>query len=137
MKKFLLLAISLLAVLGCESGIKYKIADHYFFRNDASIPESPIITTQAQFESLFGMAAVMGGLPTPIDFSKEFVLAIVLPETSCSTSITPKSLSADGDSLILTYSLKIAPESTYIMVPCCLLIVDRQYLKDSAVLKEI
>ena len=135
MRKFITLALCLFAVIGCETGIQYKIADHYFFRNDATIPESPIITTQEQFDSLFGMAPVMGGLPTEINFDKEFVLAIVLPETSCYTTINPKSLTSEGDKLILSYSLDIAPESTFTMVPCCILIVDKQYLKPMAQLK--
>jgi len=137
MKRFLALALCLIAALACESGVPYKVADHYFFRNDATIPENPIITTQDEFESLFGMAAVMGGLPTAIDFEKEFVLALVLPETDCPTTIHPKSLSAEGDTLTLTYKLDIKTKYTYTMQPCSILIVDRQFLKPTAVLKQL
>jgi len=135
MKKIIFIAICILAAVACGSSIKYKVAEHYFFRNDAVVPENPIITTQAELDSLFGMAPVMGGLPTSIDFSKEFVLAIVLPETNRPTTIVPKVLSSEGDTLIMTYSLDVDPESTFTMVPCCLLIIDRQYLKPKAILK--
>jgi len=63
--------------------VAFEIAKNYFFKNDQAIPTSPKITTEEDFEKLFGMATTMGedGKPTEIDFTKKFVLAIVLPVT--------------------------------------------------------
>ena len=47
-------------------------------KNDQVIPEYPKITTEEEFNKLFGMATIMGkdGKPTAIDFTKQFVLGV-------------------------------------------------------------
>ena len=72
--------------------VAFGIAKNYFFKNDLDIlPASPKITTEENFNKLFGMATTMGkdGKPTSIDFSKQFVLVIVLPVTDIATEINP------------------------------------------------
>ena len=75
---------------GDISGIAFEVAKNYFFKNNQEIPSSPKITTAEEFGKLFGMATTMGedGKPTEIDFTKQFVLAIVLPVTNLATEIT-------------------------------------------------
>ncbi|MCE2615323.1 hypothetical protein [Phocaeicola oris] len=55
-----------------EEKISFQPVNNYFFRNDATIPESPLITTQRQFDSLFWAAAFMGKdcEPSKVDLSK-------------------------------------------------------------------
>jgi hypothetical protein len=50
----------------------------------AAIPQNPVVTSQEAFDSLYHAAAVMGkdGAPTAIDFSKQFVIGVVLPLTN-------------------------------------------------------
>lgn len=64
--------------------VAFEVAKNYFFKNDQEIPASPKITTAEEFGKLFGMATTIGedGKPTEIDFTKQFVLAIVLPVTN-------------------------------------------------------
>lgn len=83
--------------------VAFEVAKNYFFKNDQEIPASPKITTAEEFGKLFGMATTIGedGKPTEIDFTKQFVLAIVLPVTNLATEITPNRLEEKGDTLIL------------------------------------
>lgn len=64
--------------------IPYVVMNNYFLKNNVVGISYPLITKQEEFSGLFGMAAVMGkdGAPTSVDFSKESVIAIVLPETN-------------------------------------------------------
>ena len=104
MKKILFAFIMLLAIAACtnkpvtavensegNSEVAFEVAKNYFFKNDQVIPEYPKITTEEEFNKLFGMATTMGkdGKPTAIDFTKQFVLAIVLPVTDITTEINP------------------------------------------------
>ena len=81
--------------------VAFEVAKNYFFKNDQEIPSSPKITTAEEFGKLFGMATTMGndGKPTEIDFTRQFVLAIVLPVTNLATEITPDRLEEKGDTL--------------------------------------
>ena len=67
-KQLSLLLAAALCLAGCEhdghsDGVPYKLAEHYFLRNDVNARKVPAqIKTQAEFNRYFGMAAVMGGL---------------------------------------------------------------------------
>lgn len=120
--------------------IRYTVADHYFFNNNASIPENPVVTTQEVFDSLYGAAAVMGknGEPTAIDFDKQFVIGVVLPLTNDYTEITPVRLSRHDSILTLSYRVSIGERNlSWTMRPMTLIIVDRKYLSPSCVLKRL
>ena len=98
------------------------------------------IASQDEFERYFGMAAFMGkkGQPTPIDFEIQFVIAVVLPETSHSTELRAESLSDDGQKLTFTYHVDVADkENTWTQVPVLLIVVDRQYERDIVELNNI
>ena len=86
---------------GASNEVAFEVAKNYFFNNGQEIPSSSKITTAEEFGKLFGMATTMGedGKPTPIDFAKQFVLAIVLPVTNLATEITPDRLEEKGDTL--------------------------------------
>ena len=113
-------------------GINFTIANNYFFRSDATIPESPKITTQEQFDSLFGAAAVMGegGQPTEIDFTKQFVIAVVLPETDIETSLSPVSLTKEDDVLTFTYKCQQGEKRSYTTQPVLAIVVDKSQETD-------
>ena len=136
-----ILLVALLCLAGCEhdghsDGLPYKEAEHYFLRNDVDGRNVPVqIKTQRDFNRYFGMAAVMGGQPTPIDFDRQFVIAIVLPETNHTTGIHPGTLSDKGDSLQLEYGVSVDPaENTWTSVPLSLLVVDKRYERPSVAL---
>lgn len=101
------------AVAPAESGensneVAFEVAKNYFFKNNQEIPSSPKITTSEEFGKLFGMATTMGkeGKPTEIDFTNQFVLAIVLPITNLATEINPIKLEEKGDTLFYFYDTK-------------------------------
>ena len=147
MKTFMLIAVFAAAALtGCtsnqkqttatvtesdneNSGITFEVAKNYYFKNDQEIPASLKITTAEEFSKLFGMATTMGkeGKPTEIDFTKQFVLAIVHPVTNLATEITPDRLDEKGDTLLYFYDAKVGAAQSYSTQPISLIILDKKY----------
>ena len=142
MKKILFAFTMLLAMAACtdnsvsavenngeSSEVAFEVAKNYFFKNNQVIPETPKITTEEEFNKLFGMATTMGeeGKPTTIDFTKQFVLAIVLPLTDMATEISPVKLEEHGDSLLYTYEIKTGEKLSFTIQPVSIIIIDKQY----------
>ena len=125
--------------LCCASSesVSFDVVKNYFFRNDASVPSSPKITSQEQFDGLFGAAAFMGkdGQPTSIDFDKQFVIAIVLPETDIETVLQPVSLTRSGGTLTFTYAKTEGDKVSYTMRPILLVAVDKAHESDTVIQK--
>ena len=98
-----------------RSEVVFEVAKNYFFKNDQVIPEYPKIVSEEEFTKLFGMATTMGedGKPTAIDFTKQFVLAIVLPETDFATEINPVKVEEKGDSLLYSYEVKTGEKQSF------------------------
>ena len=140
-KHLSILLVAAVCMAGCEhdghsDGVPYKVAEHYFLRNDVDGRTVPVkISSQKDFDRHFGMAAVMGGQPTAIDFDRQFVIDIVLPETNHSTTIHPETLTDQGEALQLEYGVSVAPEeNTWTSVPVSLLIVDKKFERASVTL---
>ncbi len=114
-----------------EKYVPYKVAQHYFVRNDVEQLPPSVIRTSDEFNNYFGMAAVMGkdGLPTSIDFDKEYVICVTLAPTNTPTEILPVSLTENpaGGDIVLRYEIKSGHEQPYTMQPLLLLVVDRKY----------
>lgn len=141
MKRFCFVCVSLLLLLFSSCGVQkassgvesvpFEIAGRYFKKNVSELLKSPLIRDGETFEKHFGAAAVMGkgGLPTEIDFSKEFVIAVVLPETDVATTLTPVDLkkNAKGE-LVLEYGVGRGKKQSYTTVPCLLLVVENKWL---------
>lgn len=151
MKKIVLAFVTLLVLAACNSSnpidaaadknetaeeVAFVEAHNYFFKNDQHIPGNVKITNEEEFNKLFGMAAVMGenGKPTAIDFSKQMVLAIVLPQTEQATEITPVKLEMKHDTLYYTYDVKTGEMQTYTIQPMSIIIVDKKYENNEVVL---
>jgi hypothetical protein len=149
MKNILLAFTMLLAMVACtnkpattvedneeSSEVAFEVAKNYFFKNDQVIPEYPKITTEEEFNKLFGMATTMGenGKPTAIDFTKQFVLAIVLQETDFATEINPVKVEEKGDSLLYTYDVKTGEKQSFTIQPVSIIILDKQYENKRVVL---
>ena len=153
MKTFILTAVLAAALTSCTnnqkqtaamvtessneiSGIAFEVAKNYFFKNNQEIPASPKITTAEEFGKLFGMATTMGkeGKPTEIDFTKQFVLAIVLPVTNLATEINPARLEEKGDTLFYFYDAKVGEAQSYSTQPISLIILDKKYADKAVVM---
>ena len=114
-------------VVTTDSIVPYRLAENYFATSD-SLPT--VITSAKEQEKHVGMATSMGNTPTTIDWSREFVIPIVLPPTGTETEIIPVSLIRNSSGgLTLTYRLR---EGFSLhgakMRPFVALIVSRDYL---------
>ena len=149
MKKVIFAFAMLLATVACsekqtanvennaESGeVTFEVAKNYFFKKDCALPANPKITTEEDFNKLFGMATTMSkdGKPTSIDFTKQFVLAIVLPVTEFTTEINPEKVEAKGDSLLYSYKVKTGEKQSYSIQPVSIIILDKKYENKEVVL---
>ena len=149
MKKILFAFTMLLAMVACtnkpvtavednkvNNEVAFEVAKNYFFKNDQVIPEYPKITTEEDFNKLFGMATTMGedGKPTAIDFTKQFVLAIVLPVTDFATEINPVKVEEKGDLLLYTYEVNTGEKQSFSIQPVSIIILDKQYENKRVVL---
>ena len=142
MKKVLLAFAVLLGLVACttnkatsaeksvvSSEVPFTVVEHYFFNKGQDIPVNPKITSEELFKQLFGMATVMGenGKPTEIDFSKQFVLAVVLPVTDINTEITPVKVEEKGDTLFYHYDVKTGEKQSFSIQPLSIIILDKKY----------
>lgn len=129
-----------LAVASCatsQSTKGYSVAKNYFVRNDVHSVSSMKITSQAEFDNVFGMATHMGkyGRPTEIDFSKQFVYAKIMPVTDISTSLQLSSVSRlAGNKLQITFEIKRGEKQSYSIQPCKIVILDRKFI-DSEIIE--
>lgn len=133
----LLLVASALVVASCStlknsqksSRVPYTVAQRYFLKNDATTLPNGAITSASEFERLFGMATVMGkdGQPTSVDFNRQFVIAVSVPETNRATDIKPLALQQENGSLVLSYTVERGEERSYTIQPLLLLVVDKKY----------
>lgn len=108
--------------------IPYTTLENYFVRNDVDCSKQQrlIIDNKADFEKYFGMAAHMGGMPTEVNWNKQFVVAIVLPETKRATSINPVAVKAtDNNILVFSYQVKKGDRISHTMVPFTAVAIDK------------
>lgn len=107
--------------------VPFIVADHYFIKNDVKTLPNGIIDNAADFYRTFGEAAVMGGLPTPVNFKKQFAIAVSVPQTDKHTEMLPASLKRKGSQLIFSYNVVRGQKMSYSIQPMLLIIVDRKY----------
>jgi hypothetical protein len=108
--------------------ISFVQAKNYFVRIGAQIPNNPKIETAEQFNEIFGMGTTMGpgGKPTDIDFSTNYVIAVVKSETDRMTNLRPLQLQRNmAGEIILTYQFTEGEKQTYHSVPHFVLIVNK------------
>ncbi|MDO4160143.1 MAG: hypothetical protein Q4D41_06780 [Prevotellaceae bacterium] len=110
--------------------IPYKVAEGYFLRNDIKQTVIKKIDNREEFDSLFGMATVMGenGKPTPIDFSREYVIAVSMPETYHEAMLYTTGLARnDKDMIVFSYKYTIGEKRSYSITPCIIVVVSNEY----------
>ena len=134
MTKLLFLAAlsGVLFYCGCanskQTKVDYTVISGYFVRNDvqnATLVEK--ITSQEAFSEYFGMGATMSQTPSPIDFGKELVVAVILPLTDYATEITVDSLFLQDGKLDLYYSVHTGGRQSYTMRPFYAVKVGREH----------
>jgi hypothetical protein len=113
--------------------IPFIKAQNYFVKNTFTGElANPKITTEAEFNSIFGMATTMGteGKPTPIDFTNQYVIAVIPSKSDTAMSISADDLSKTGNDILLKYSLTKGEKQSFISQPYLLLVVDNKYSGD-------
>ena len=116
------------AILGKPSEVSYTVAQNYFIKNGAVLPENHKITDQETFNQIFGMATTMGenGKPTEIDFDKSFVIAVEEGLVQKETTMTPDLLINHYDGqLVFHYNVKQGADISYTIRPVLIIIVDK------------
>jgi hypothetical protein len=118
-----------------ENQIPYKIAKNYFVNNtyrSASLQGKKIDNANT-FNEIFGMATVMGenGKPTAIDFSKEFVIALIGEVSENEISYAPISLKEIDGRLSFEYAINIKKASGALMQSSFIMVIDKKFEKDS------
>lgn len=106
----------------------FEAVNYFYIGGKEPIPDSKICT-DAQFDSLFDTASHLDETnhPTPINFSQQFVIAIVLPPTNRRQSVRLRHLTEQGNRLTLTYKLVNGPICSQKVRPMALALVDRRY----------
>lgn len=123
---FLALA-SAFALSGC-GGVSFRKGESYFVRNDVGrLPD--FVTSEAERDSVLGMAATMFSIATPIDFNTEVAVPVALPETGVETDIEITSLRAEGDTLVVSCAVKRGKTVSYTMRPLAIAIVSKDDIK--------
>ncbi|MET3034782.1 hypothetical protein ABXT08_01650 [Chryseobacterium sp. NRRL B-14859] len=116
--------------------VPYTEAKNYFVKNTFKSNTVTVkkIISQQEFDEIFGAAATMGkdGQPTLIDFSKDYVIALIGTETNAhlNPEFNIKGLVKKGNSVILSYAKSGWSASTpasYNVMPMKILIVSKQY----------
>jgi hypothetical protein len=114
-----------------EADVPFTEAKNYFVRNDYIESElhSVKITNQADFDSIFGAARTMGedGKPTPIDFSKQYVIACIAKTSDKITALAVNSLKKTDNTILLTYNQTEGEKQSFTSRRLILLIVGNEH----------
>ena len=122
-----------------SSDIPFTIAKNYFVNNSIKQLDNPKIEADKRFNEIFGMATTMdkNGKPTEIDFSKQYVIAVLKPETELNVSIEPESLKRNKkEEIVFTYKYKTGEKQPYTTLPNIAIIVDKSE-KGKIIMQEI
>ncbi|MDR2146261.1 MAG: hypothetical protein LBE91_07380 [Tannerella sp.] len=132
-RKIILLAtVTGLLLTACKNNSKtdivFSVAENYFVKNTVNKLDNPKIETAEKFNEIFGMATTMGkdGKLTEIDFTKQYVIAVLLPETDLMTTVVPVSLQKSKTGKItLTYQSVVGQKLSFTTKPNFAIIVDK------------
>lgn len=138
-KLFALLSLVVLLIASCKStsstsNIPHAMAERYFVKNtvkDGSILLMRFVS-QEKLDEYFGLATVMGqnGKPTPIDFEKQYAIAIIHPSTDNDVTFSAYNLQETEDRIVVNYKINKGQKQSYTSRPYLLFVVDKKYSKD-------
>ena len=67
----------------------------------------------------------MGGMPTDINWRRQYVIALLLPVTNKQTMITPKEVKQSPGNVILYYQVNTGRKTQYTLVPFVAIALER------------
>ena len=119
--------------------IPFQIINGYFVKNTFTNDYFPKakITTQEEFDNIFGAAAFMGenGTPTAINFKKQYVIAVLEKETDLNTTITPVSLKKVANKILFECKIITGKSQSFTIKPLMMILVDKKYIEKIEVIK--
>jgi|SRR5690606_41496868 len=119
--------------------IPYQLASNYFIKNTVKDPIPNRIDNQEEFDNYFGTATTMGknGTPTPIDFSKQYVIVVDYKETTDKTDLEVVNLENKDEELVLTYQVILGEQTSFKTHPFLLVILDKNITGEVVVQQEL
>ena len=136
--KNLILFLILAVFASCKSSesttIPFEVANGYFYKNNQPNPAIPIvITSDSQLQEKFGFATTMNSRPTQIDFTKQAIIAIVLPPTENATDLKINKIESSENTLLVKYHVAEKEKQSFTVQPISMAIVDKSKLKSNIV----
>lgn len=118
-----------------ETDVPFTIAEHYEVKKDVNIKQlsKSKITNQLEFESMFEKIPANNNeanTPTAIDFSKQYVIAVIRKPTRRNTLIKARSLKIDRDQITLAYKTEEGEKMDKKAHPLLLLLIDKKFQGD-------
>lgn len=109
--------------------VPYTEPKNYFVRNDidTSSVKTFKIASKEELETVLGMATTIKSRPTPIDFSKEFVIVVAGKPTDVSTQYEISALMHKGGTITVVYQINTGDKMSYSIRPFLLLAVDKKF----------
>ncbi|MBU3744190.1 MAG: hypothetical protein FGM61_06510 [Sediminibacterium sp.] len=105
--------------------MEFTIAKGYFVKNTIIVnePLGIVIKNQQELDSIMGFAATMGvnGKPTSFDFTKDYGVACIFPETDSSRVLEVMDYTVTEDKGRLSIKVKTGEKQTYSIVPTILI----------------
>lgn len=134
MRKFItIMAVVAVALLCCQcttskelrqakkgaKDVPFTELKNYYVRNNMRYDKTQhlIIDNQQDFDGCFGPAAVMAGLPTDINWEKQYVIAVLLPVTNRATMILPLEVKQSPGNVIFKYQVNRGGKTSYTLSP--------------------
>ena len=120
-----------------ETKVPFTIMKGYFVKNNVKsyLYQQNKFEFANDFEKVFGLATTMSSKPTSVNFSKQFVLAVVEKPSHKNVEITPISLVKNGNTLVLKYQVVKGKTQSSISQPAMLLVVNKKYDGNLQVIK--
>ncbi|MBF0598210.1 hypothetical protein [Faecalibacter rhinopitheci] len=119
--------------------ISYKLISNYFVKNSVDVKkiEKSYIDNSNDFNAIFEKAKSLDkpDESASINFSKEFVIPIILEKTNIGTTIQVDSVLLNGNLLNVYYTVTEVQPISYIIQPNQLIIIQRDNIQDFNQLK--
>lgn len=133
MKSVKSIQLFLLAMIGFSSfaqthQVTLTALDNYFFKRSAQPVTSvlvKVINHDKYFNDNFGIAKTATNQVIKPDFSKQRVLAVIMPATSSKTTVSISKAEKTGSTLNLYFTVQSGEKMSYTIQPVALSVIDR------------
>jgi hypothetical protein len=114
-----------------EIMVPFTTVSNYFVKNDFKEAElqGVLLTSQAEFDKIFGFATTMGGngKPTEINFTKQNVIICICATSEMENKLTVNAIKKVGAKLVVIYSLEEGKKQTFSSRNFVAMLVDKNF----------